>query len=143
MDLKIRNFEAKDKDGIDRIRQAIEHESGKADLKKIEEAYYVAEHEGEVVGYILSYILTGSFGVDKSAWIATIGIDPRFMGQGIGKQLADQTLRHFQEQGIKTVYASIRWDAIDILSFFKALGFDRSAFINLKKDTGSDPGGAG
>ena len=141
MDLKIRNFESKDRDGINRIRAAIEHESGRGDLKNIEEAYFVAEREGEVVGYILSYILTGSFGVGKSAWIATIGIDPRFMGQGIGKQLADQTLRHFQKQGIQTVYASIRWDATDILSFFKALGFDRSAFINLKKDTSDHAGG--
>jgi hypothetical protein len=27
----------------------------------------------------------------------------------------------------------VLWDAVDMLSFFKSLGFDRSTFINLIK----------
>ncbi|RPJ10835.1 MAG: GNAT family N-acetyltransferase, partial [Desulfobacteraceae bacterium] len=38
-----------------------------------------------------------------------------------------------REKGIKDVYTSVRWDSVDLLSFFKTLGFDRSNFINLKK----------
>ena len=31
-------------------------------------------------------------------------------------------------------FASVRWDSVDFLPFFKTLGFDRSNFINLRKE---------
>jgi hypothetical protein len=31
-------------------------------------------------------------------------------------------------------FASVRWDSVDFLSFFKTLDFDRSNFINLRKE---------
>ena len=37
------------------------------------------------------------------------------------------------EKDIKHIYTSVRWDATDMLSFFKTMGFDRSDFINLRK----------
>jgi ribosomal protein S18 acetylase RimI-like enzyme len=60
-------------------------------------------------------------------------VDPKFMGQGIGKKLAEEIFRVYQEKGIQDIFTSVRWDSADLLSFFKTLGFDRSDFINLKK----------
>jgi ribosomal protein S18 acetylase RimI-like enzyme len=134
MEVRIRKLKPEDNRDINRIRREIEHPTPQMELKQIEESYLVVERQGEVVGYMLSYISTGCFGVEKSAWISMIGVDPKHMGQGIGKQLAAEALAHFKALGIETVYASVAWDSTDILSFFKALGFDRSAFINLKKD---------
>ena len=82
---------------------------------------------------MISYILTGGFGMTKSAWIATLGVDPDFMGTGIGAGLAEETFKYYKTQGIENVYTSVRWDSTDLLSFFKTLGFDRSNFINLRK----------
>jgi len=31
------------------------------------------------------------------------------------------------------VYTAARWDSVDLLSFFKSVGFNRSNFINLYK----------
>ena len=97
------------------------------------DANFVAEYQGRLVGYMISYILSGSFGIEKSAWIAMLGVDPEFMGQGIGKGLAKETFRFFKVEGIKNIYTSVRWDSTDLLSFFKTLGFNRSNFINLHK----------
>ena len=83
---------------------------------------------------MISYIVYGGFGLEKSAWIATLGVDTKFMGQGIGKRLAEEIFRVYQEKGIQHIYTSVRWDSVDLLSFFKTLGFDRSNFVNLKKD---------
>jgi N-acetylglutamate synthase-like GNAT family acetyltransferase len=69
----------------------------------------------------------------KSAWIATLGVDPTCMGQGIGESLAKEIFSYYKGQGIENVYTSVRWDSTDLLSFFKTLGFDRSNFINLRK----------
>ena len=102
--------------------------------RREEDACLVAEMDGRVVGFMISYILTMGFGIAKSAWIATLGVDPRYMGQGIGEMMAKETFRYYQSEGIKNVYTSVRWDSPDLLSFFKTLGFDRSNFINLRKE---------
>jgi len=97
------------------------------------DACVVAELNGKVVGFLISYILTMGFGIDKSAWIATLGVDPSFMGQGIGDSMAKEIFKYYKGQGIHNVYTSVRWDSPDLLSFFKTLGFDRSNFANLRK----------
>ncbi|MBW1996255.1 MAG: GNAT family N-acetyltransferase, partial [Deltaproteobacteria bacterium] len=92
-----------------------------------------AEYEGTVIGYMISYVLSGAFGLEKSAWIALMGVDPKYMGQGIGDRLARRIFKFYRDSGIKDIYTSVRWDSTDLLSFFKTLGFDRSNFINLRK----------
>ncbi|MBW2063697.1 MAG: GNAT family N-acetyltransferase [Deltaproteobacteria bacterium] len=94
---------------------------------------YVAEYQGKVVGYMITYLLFAGFGIGRSAWIANLGVEPKFMGQGIGKALAKKIFEVYSEKGIKDIYTSVRWDSTDLLSFFKTLGFDRSNFINLRK----------
>ena len=97
------------------------------------DASFVAELEGEVVGYMIGYILPGGFGMKKSAWIAMLGVRPKYMGQGIGEQLANTIFEHSKREGIHTIYTSVRWESPDLLSFFKRLGFEKSNFINLLK----------
>ena len=55
------------------------------------------------------------------------------MGRGIGRGMAKEVFKYYQDEGIVNVYTSVRWDSPDLLSFFKTLGFDRSNFINLLK----------
>jgi ribosomal protein S18 acetylase RimI-like enzyme len=140
--LLIRKIRVEDADDISRIQAAITKASTKIDFRRIieeqarrkEDASFVAELEGRVAGFMITYIVYGGFGLEKSAWIATLGVDPKLMGQGIGKRLAEEIFKVYQEKGIKNIYTSVRWDSVDILSFFKTLGFDRSNFINLRKE---------
>ena len=139
--VQIRNLQKNDADEISRIYAAITMKPVDADFKRVveehsqrdDEACFVAELNGKVVGFMISYILTAGFGMPKSAWIATLGVDPNFMGQDIGATLAEEILNHYKAQGVENVYTSVRWDSTDLLSFFKTLGFDRSNFINLRK----------
>ena len=101
--------------------------------KREEDICVVAELDDNVVGFMISYILTMGFGISKSAWIATLGVDPKHMGQGIGELMAKEIFYRYKSLGIKNVYTSVRWNSTDLLSFFKTLGFDRSDFINLRK----------
>ena len=137
----IRRLELDDADEISRIYSAITQKSVEADFKKLIEAHavstkdacFVAELEGKVVGFMISYILTLGFGIEQSAWIATLGVNPKHMGQGIGEGLAKKVFDYYKAEGIQNVYTSVRWDSTDLLSFFKTLGFDRSNFVNLRK----------
>jgi ribosomal protein S18 acetylase RimI-like enzyme len=140
--LVIRRVKIEDADDMTRIQAAITKTLTKIDFKQVieeqvlknDDASFVAEIDGKVAGYMISYIVYGGFGLEKSAWIATLGVDTKFMGQGIGKRLAEEIFRVYQEKGIQHIYTSVRWDSVDLLSFFKTLGFDRSNFVNLKKD---------
>jgi len=137
----IRRLEPADADEIGRIYSAITQKSARADFKKLveeharsrEDACFVAEFEGKVIGFMISYILTLGFGIEKSAWIATLGVQPQHMGEGIGAELARKVFEVYRSEGVRNVYTSVRWDSTDLLSFFKTLGFDRSHFINLRK----------
>lgn len=139
--LLIRRLLKTDSEQIIRIYGAITRTPVDQDFKRVIEqdaedekgACFVAESDGQIVGFMVSYILTAGFGVAKSAWIATLGVSPDHMGEGVGAKLAQETFKVYKAQGIENVYTSVRWDSTDLLSFFKTLGFDRSNFINLRK----------
>lgn len=141
-DFNIREIRVEDADKIAGIQTAITKSPTGIDfrhiieeqLRKKEAASFVAEIDGRVVGYMISYIVYGGYGLEESAWIATLGVDPKFMGRGIGKRLAEEILEVYRNRRVKYIFTSVRWDSVDLLSFFKTLGFDRSEFVNLKKE---------
>lgn len=140
-DILIRKLRAKDAEDISRIYAAITQTAVRDDFIHIieeqvnrdEDASFVAELNGRVVGYMISIVISMGFGIKKSTWVANMGVNPKFMGQGIGERMAKEIFKFSKAKDIKDVYTSVRWDSPDLLSFFKTLGFDRSNFINLRK----------
>jgi predicted N-acetyltransferase YhbS len=103
------------------------------EVKRKDDASFVAVLDGKVVGYMVSYITSGNFGTDRCAWIARFGVEPKYMGERVGKSMARSVFKFYKAKGIQAVYTTVKWDSTDLLSFFKALGFDRSDFVNLRK----------
>ena len=140
-DLLIRKLQIDDAESICRIQESITKEPIIIDYRKVAEeeaknrdgVSFVAELDGKVVGFMITYVIYGGFGLEKSAWIGVFGVEPKYMGSGIGKTLAKKIFDVITERGIKNIFTSVRWDSIDLLSFFKSLGFDRCEFINLKR----------
>jgi N-acetylglutamate synthase-like GNAT family acetyltransferase len=91
----------------------------------------VALDKDQVVGFIISEIMNNSFGLDQSGWIKIIGVHPKYMGTGIGQSLITQLFVQYKKKKINEIYTAARWDSVDLLSFFKSVGFNRSNFINL------------
>ena len=138
----LRRIRVEDAEEISNIYKHITKEPVKADFTRLVQEYaqregdsacFVAEMEGRIVGFMISYIFILGFGLERSAWIATMGVHPKYMGQGIGARMAQEIFCFYKSQGITCVHTSVLWDSTDILSFFKTLGFDRSEFINLVK----------
>ena len=140
-DLVIRKLQIDDAESICRIQESITKEPIIIDYRKVAEeeaknrdgVSFVAELDGKVVGFMITYVIYGGFGLEKSAWIGVFGVEPKYMGSGIGKRLAKEIFDVITERGVKNIFTSARWDSTDLLSFFKSLGFDRCEFINLKK----------
>jgi len=139
--IHIRKLKKGDATAIKRINSAITKMPSVLDFRRIvtekaqkkTDASFVAVVDGNVVGYMIGYITLGNFGVDQCGWITMLGVDPKFMGQGIGVSLAKKIFAFYKDKGVSNVFTSMRWDFTDLLSFFKKLGFDRSDFINLRK----------
>lgn len=138
----IREITLEDADDIQQIRKRISEDDAHVDFKKIIKQHVdegnthsclVAQIDSRVVGYMISTVLYAGFGLKKSAWIMSIGVDPQYMGQGIGLKLANEICDIYKKRGVEYLYSSVLWDSIDVLSFFKKLGFERSQFINLRK----------
>jgi len=137
----IRNLEKQDVDQIVDICKAVTGKQPGDDFKTLLKKQIgkegsicdVAEIDGMVIGFMVSYMLTMGFGMEKSAWIANLGVDPNYMGKGVGEKLGQVILKRCRDLGITEVHTSVRWDSTDLLSFFKTLGFDCSNFINLRK----------
>ena len=139
----IRKLKEEDAEDISEIYSLITQTTANPDFKRVvqehvrhegHEAHFVAELEGKVVGFMISYILPLGFGAEKSAYIATMGVHPKFMGMGVGAGMTEEIFKFYKSKGITHVYTSVRWDSTDLLSFCKTMGFERSEFINLKKD---------
>lgn len=142
-EMSFRRWRAADSEEISEIYRLIINQDVTADFQKRvldrtqeaeNEAHFVAELDGKIVGFIISYILPFGFGAEDCAYIATMGVHPKYMGQGIGAEMTKELFMFFKGKGISRVYTSVRWDSTDLLSFFKTMGFDRSKYINLKKD---------
>ncbi len=108
--------------------QMVEHH-----LRKHEGVGFVASRDGQVVGFIIGEVKGEGFGLEQSGWIEVVGVHPSQMGIGIGQALTERLFDFFRKRRVRDVYTAVRWDAVDMLSFFKSVGFDRSTFINLIK----------
>ncbi len=139
--VNIRRLELHDKKAILDIQETITKHKADKDWEQLVNGYIknsgetslVAEVDGKVVGFMLGDIKVYGFGAPRSGWIEVIGVHPRHMGAGIGKELGNELIKIFKEKKVKHIFTSVRWDSGDLLAFFKSIGFDRSDFTNLEK----------
>lgn len=57
---------------------------------------FVAEQDGEVVGYIT----TRTDHETKAGWIPNVAVKAKCKGQGVGRQLLERALQYLREQGM-------------------------------------------
>jgi ribosomal protein S18 acetylase RimI-like enzyme len=139
--IKIRKIKAEDVSQIVAIQESIiQKKVSKKWIRMVEDHLqkqeglgFVALKAAGVVGFIIGEIKGEGFGLEQSGWIEVVEVHPRQMGVGIGRALAEKLFEFFKKKGIRDIYTAVRWDAGDMLSFFKAIGLDRSTFINLIK----------
>jgi predicted N-acetyltransferase YhbS len=142
--LIIRRMEIGDAEAVGRIYDSIVQPPGindfvhelKEQCNNISFVNLIAAGDDEAIGFLISYIFYGGFGINKSAWISLLCVNPRLMGRRVGQMLMEEAFKVYREMGIKEVHTTFGWDSVDLLSFFKNLGFGRSDFVNLRKIIG-------
>jgi predicted N-acetyltransferase YhbS len=84
----------------------------------------VAERDGGPVGFIMASVDFGEFGrVEPVAVLDTIGVDPDYWGQGIGRALLSQLLINLQTLGADRIRTELGWRERDLLGYLDHCGF--------------------
>lgn len=96
----------------------------------------VAEDENKnLVGFIMGELYIGEFGISREgASIDTVGVDPDFQRQGIGKKLMNEFLDHLKQLGVQKINTLVGTEDIRLMNYFKTSLFSPSkAVINLER----------
>ncbi|OGR27950.1 MAG: hypothetical protein A2277_07040 [Desulfobacterales bacterium RIFOXYA12_FULL_46_15] len=96
----------------------------------------VAENENKnIIGFIMGELYIGEFGISREgASIDTIGVDPDFRRQGIGKKLMDEFVDHLKQLGVQKINTLVGKEDTRLMNYFNANRFCPSkAVINLER----------
>jgi ribosomal protein S18 acetylase RimI-like enzyme len=92
----------------------------------------VAE-DGTVVGFVMGELFIGEYGISQEATLDTIGVDPDYQQQGVGKQLLKEYMDHLKALGARKINTLVDSNDARMMHFFKANQFGPSKTINLER----------
>jgi ribosomal protein S18 acetylase RimI-like enzyme len=90
---------------------------------------FVAEVDGQVVGFIWSRLAYVGIPVDEVGMIHMLIVDPDYQRQRIAGKLVNALLEHCDSIGIKTVRAVVDERHWELMNYFQGLGFRRSELV--------------
>jgi ribosomal protein S18 acetylase RimI-like enzyme len=94
----------------------------------------VAESDGFVVGFATARVDAGDYGrVGSVASLDTIGVSPRFAGQGYGHAILAQLIQNLAALRIDRLETEVARDAFDLLAFLYRAGFEPSPKIPFER----------
>ena len=85
---------------------------------------FVAEREEKIVGFAIGTLIRKSKGSWTYGYLIWLGIDQKFQGKGIGKNLLNRLTRRLIENGAKMMMVDTASDNTQAIEFFKKKGFD-------------------
>lgn len=101
-------------------------------IRRDPEGSFVAEVDGNVVGFMLGEVRSGEFGLSEpTGWIEVLGIDPDCQGKSLGTQLATAMLAHFKSKGATAVRTLVDHSMPQIKKFFQSLDFEEAEITPL------------
>lgn len=91
-----------------------------------------AEVDGLFVGFLLSSVMYGEFGVPEPvAFLSTLGVHPDFQGKGVGHALMAQLRMNLKGLGVGQLRSEVLWDDVQLIHFFQREGFTPAPRICL------------
>jgi len=106
-------------------------------LRRDPDACQVAEMGGKVVGFMLSDLRGGEFGLEEtSGWVERFCVDPDFQGRSIGRRLFEAVVDHMKRQGAVAMRTLVERGDSDLASFLRAVGFEDAPLTALEKRIG-------
>jgi len=97
-------------------------------------AFFVAEQQGRLVGFIAGEIRAFEFGAEACGWVFGLNVDPDARVNHVGTQLFERIAESFRQAGVEKVRTILHRDNHLVLAFFRSQGMKTGPFIQLEKD---------
>jgi ribosomal protein S18 acetylase RimI-like enzyme len=100
------------------------------------ETSLVAEDENkQIVGFIMGELIIGDFGIcNDDATLDTMGVDPEFQRQGIGKRLMEDFVLHLKQLEVQKLHTLVDKNDSRLMGFYSSNYFKPSeTFINMER----------
>jgi GNAT superfamily N-acetyltransferase len=95
----------------------------------------VTDRNGGPIGFIMARVDFGEFGrIAPTAVVDTIGIDPDYWGQGIGRALLSQLLVNLQTLRVEYIRTEVDWRDRELLAFLDHCDFRSSQQLCFEHD---------
>jgi len=119
---------------ISGVRRAVTYTNLLTDyLGGVLDLSFVAEANGQVVGFILARLAYVGEPVTEAGLIQILGVDPDYWRKGIASRLVDALLENCQAKGIKTVRVTVNERDSQLRDFFERMHFRRGELIDYSK----------
>jgi len=93
---------------------------------------FVAEVDGELVGFILGDIRGVEYGTEIGGWIDMMGVAPKRQSMGVGRMLVETFCAECQKQGVKVMVIVMGSDR-RLVKFWNSVGFRRGNLVSYEK----------
>jgi L-amino acid N-acyltransferase YncA len=94
--------------------------------------FFVAEVDGQIVGFIIGEVRDWEFGSPPCGWVFGIDVRPDERLGGVGAELLAAICTSFRRAGVHTVRTMLARDNTLVLSFFRSQGMMAGPFIPLE-----------
>ncbi len=96
--------------------------------------FLVAEHKGQVQGFIIGEVRAWEFGSAPCGWIFAINVRNNLRLAGVGASLFQASCEIFRKSGMNKVRTMLARDANLVMSFFRSQGMMAGPFVELEMD---------
>ena len=111
--------------------------------RRFPETFIVAEHDGEITGYIMCRIELGLShfgfgGLIKKGHVVSIAVLPEYRRKGIGKALITRAIEGMKLYNAKQCFLEVRITNTPAINLYKKLGFQVTKTIHGYYADGED-----
>ena len=93
---------------------------------------FVAEVEGNVVGFIMAAIRGAEYALPLAGWIDSVGVDPEYHRKGIGRKLIETCIEECHLNGIKARLMIRKSDEL-LKKYLCSIGFKQGELVEFVK----------
>ena len=86
---------------------------------------------GEVDGEVAAVVMAGYEG--HRGWVNYLAVEPRLQGKGLGRQMMAEVERMLRSAGCPKVALQIRRSNLDLVRFYRGLGYSEDDVISMGK----------
>ena len=103
-----------------------------------------AESDGSAIGFLLGQLFFGEFGIPVTrAVLHTLGVHPDFAHRRVAHRLLMQYRKNMEALRVEAIHTLVDWHRLELIGFFRSIGFRLSHELDLVWDTARHPFQAG